>query len=138
MKEVQFFSEQQESQQYNRMPITVEIDDISKNIWVKYYLEEETITADCIICKKEDQPVRIQKPKDIEVGTDNSELQKVVQKKLQELVRAVEDEMTVCEGCFDEEFIANRNELYRKVLKEVQKKMGMDVDFDEQDRCIQS
>ena len=132
MKESMIFSSKEKERPYNRMPITVEIDGQLENVWTRYQLGHETIIGDCPECGKKDQEIEIQKPENIEVETSEPEIKKVVLEKLLYLVRTVEERMSVCRDCFDDDFLKKRAELYIATLEEVQKEMGIQVDSEKQ------
>ena len=132
MNEAMIFSSKEKERPYNRMPITVEIDGRTDNVWTRYQLGREVIIADCTKCGKKDQELEIQKPENIEIETSDPEIRKVVLEKLQYLVRTVEERMSVCGDCFDDDFLAKRAELYVTTLEQVQKEMGINVDPEEQ------
>lgn len=127
-----FSNKEKERPQYNRMPITVEINGQPENVWTKYQLGNEVIIADCTKCGKEQQELAIQRPENIEVETSDPEIKKMVLEKLQKLVRTVEERMSVCKGCYDDDFLAKRAELYVVTLEQVQREMGIGVDFENQ------
>lgn len=54
------------------------------------------------------------------------------EKKLECLVREVERRMSVCNMCFDDDFLKKRPELYVAALEEAQKELGIEVDFEKQ------
>jgi hypothetical protein len=132
MNEAMIFSSKEKERPYNRMPITVEIDGRTDNVWTRYQLGREVIIADCTKCGKKDQELEIQKPENIEVETSDPEIRKVVLEKLQYLVRTVEERMSVCGGCFDDDFLKKRAEIYITTLEQVQREMGIKVDPKEQ------
>lgn len=132
MKESMIFSSKEQERPYNRMPITVEIDGHTESVWTRYQLGREVIIANCTKCGKKDQELEIQKPENIEVETSDPEIRKVVLEKLQYLVRTVEERMSVCGDCFDDDFLKKRAELYVTTLEQVQKEMGIKVDPKEQ------
>ena len=132
MNEAMIFSSTEKERPYNRMPITVEIDGRTENVWTRYQLGRETIIADCTKCGKKDQEIEIQKPENIEVETNDPEIKKAVLEKLLHLVRTVEERMLVCGDCFDDDFLKKRTELYITTLEQVQKEMGSKVDPEEQ------
>lgn len=136
MNERVIFSRKEKECQQNRMPITIEINGRPENIWTRYQLGREVIIADCTKCGKKNQKLEIQKPENIEVETSDPEIRKAVLEKLQYLVRTVEERMSVCGDCFDDDFLKKRAELYVTTLEQVQKEMGINVDFREQKEKI--
>ena len=124
-----------ESPKINRMPITVIVNNQPQNFWTSYELEKGNIDANCIKCGEFKQ-TEIQVPKNIEVDSDDKNIQNEVISKLKDLVQRVEIGMAVCEGCFDQDFIDNRPTLYIDVLERVQKEMGFCIDFEEQRKSI--
>jgi hypothetical protein len=132
MKESMIFSSKEKERPYNRMPITIEIDGRLENVWTRYQLGRETIIGDCPECGKKYQEIEIQKPENIEAETSDPEIRGVVLEKLQYLVRTVEERMSVCRDCFDDDFLAKRAKLYIATLEQLQKEMGIKVDPKEQ------
>lgn len=136
MNESTLFSNKEKERPKNRMPITIEIDGRLENIWTNYQFGREIIIADCTKCGKKDQEIEIQKPENITIKTSDPEIRKVVLEKLKKLVRTVEERMSVCVDCLDDDFLKKRAELYVATLEQVQKEMDIKVDSEEQRRKI--
>lgn len=133
-----FPSQEKEQLQYNRMPITIELEGNLVNIWAKYTLGREMIIADCTRCGEKQKELEIQKPENIVIETDDPKVKEFVESKLRQLIRTVEERMSVCKDCFDDDFISKRADLYIKILREVQEEMGIKIDYGKQEEKILS
>ncbi len=62
----------------------------------------------------------------IDYGTDDAIVMKEIEKKLTQLVKNIEDRMSVCSACFDsDDFHSMRPDVYKKVSMEERKKLGL-------------
>jgi len=123
---------------WTRMPITIEVNGNKDNVWTEYQLGREIIAAKCNRCQKQDQELEIQNPITINVEPHNPEIEKAVKTMLEYLVKEVEKRMSVCDNCFDDDFLKNRPTLYVDTLEKVQRELGIDIDYEQQREAILS
>jgi hypothetical protein len=130
--------ENREEAKWKRMPITIEINGIKKNIWVSYIVEAVELEGFCKYCKRENQKGKIERVKGIKVETDNSLEIEQATEKINRLIEIVENKMFICNDCFGKDFIDQRKALYIRTLQEAQKELGIEVDKENQAREITS
>jgi len=121
---------------WKRIPITVEVEGVRKNVWVNYIVEMNSTEGVCIECKKENQSMPCESAKEVRVESDDADVIVQATEKIKELVKRHEQKMFACKDCLNDDFMEKRTNLYIEALEESQDELGIDVDKEEQRKRI--
>ena len=129
--------EKSREQKPRRLPIAVVVHGEKKQVFVEHIIEARDVERECILCHKIKRLTN-EVPIEEKIIVDSDDLVVIEQakKKLYEMTDEIEKRMSVCDDCFDEDFIKSRLELYINTLESVQDEMGIEVDKLQQRRLL--
>jgi hypothetical protein len=124
--------DEQEQVKGKRLKMPVIVNDKKYKPEYSITIEQTEKSPQCVCCGSDGIQWRQCVDKIYDYDTDDEKIIQEIEQKLRNIVREIEENMSVCAECYeDEQFLQRgRKELYIKVAKDVTKKYnGEEVDF---------